>query len=196
MNLPKILSPSEKERIEKRRKTILATIIIVVLMASTAAFALISNETESSKYKGFSFIKTDSGWNLKNTNLITIFLPNEVENISMQGIEKNDFKRNIYYLAMSDSEQKAADEINRAFSDVIEKAQIACSAKYENESFCSELPIKSCEDEASDFIIEIEESENQSISYSGNCISIKGNEIDLLRSADRIIYSAYRVIKS
>ena len=195
MKLSKILSETEREKQEKKKKTTMTVIIIFVLMASTAAFALTTNQTESVKYKKFVFIKAEQGWNLKNTNLLTTFLPADVENISFKGIKTDDFKRKVYYLAITNSEQTAANEINRAFFTVIEKYQLACPEKYENETFCSELPIKSCETEASDLIIEIEEAENQSISYDGNCISIKGNEMDLMKGADRIIYSAYGVIE-
>jgi hypothetical protein len=96
---------------------------------------------------------------------------------------------------MTNPEQTAANELNRAFYSEIEKAQLACSEKYQNESYCSELPIKNCKNEASDMIIEIEEAENSSAEYENNCLSIKGSEGDLLKIIDRIIFSAYGIIK-
>jgi len=197
MKLRKILSEKERLENEKKKSRLMTIVIVVVLMGSTAAFALTSsnNSGEKIKYNEFTFIKTDNGWQLKNTNLLTMYLPGEVANLTSPNINPNDFKNNIYFLAMSNSEQNVANELNKAFSSVIKKAQLACQEKYENESFCSELPIKNCETETSGLIVEIEETENQSISYEGNCLKINGNEQDLMKSADRIIYSAYSIIK-
>lgn len=197
MKLPKILSESEKQAKETRRNRLMTAIIVIILMASTAAFALTSDKTEKMKYNGFSFIKTDSGWNVKDTNLITAFLPKDVENLSSPEISPEDFKKNVFYIAMTNAEQAAANELNRAFYSHIEKAQLACSEKYADESFCTELPVKDCENntETNELIIEIEETENSSIAYENGCISIKGNEADLLRASDKIIFSAYGIIR-
>lgn len=195
MKLPKIISKEEQEAKEKRRNRLMTILIVFILLASTAAFALTSNKTENVKYNGFTFLKSENGWNVKNTDILTTFLPADVENISSPVISADDFKKNVFYLAMTNSEQAAANELNRAFYKNIEKAQLACSAKYENESFCSELPVKSCGNEGTELIIEIEEAENSSISFTDNCMSIKGNEADLLKSADKIIFSAYNIIK-
>ena len=191
------MSGHEREESEKRKKRWMTVIIIFILMASTAAYALTSlgGENTKTKYNGFSFIQTDQGWQLKDTGLITRFLPNEVENISSPAISGEAFKNNVYFIAMSNSEQLTANEFNGAFYNAIIKSQLACPEKYANESFCIDLPIKSCENETSALIIQIEEHENQSISYEGNCLMIKGNEADLLKSADKIIFSAYGVIK-
>lgn len=196
MKLPKIISKEEKEAKEKRRNRMMTVLIVFILLASTAAFALTSDQTEKESYKGLTFLKTENGWNLKNSDILTTLLPSDVENISSPWITANDFKNNIFYVAMTSAEQAVANELNRAFYNSIEKAQLACSPKYENESFCSELPIKDCMNaSSSELIIDIEESENQSISFSDNCLSIKGNEADLIKSADRIIFSAYGIIK-
>ena len=198
MKLPKILTEKEKHEKERKRKGWMTVFIVFVLLASTAAFALTSNNpSEKAKYKEFTFTKTESGWQLKNSNLITSFLPTEVENISSPAISTEDFRKNVYFLAITNPEQMAANEINRAFYNVITKAQLACSEKYENETFCKELPIKSCENEtsASNLIVQIEDSENQSMEYNNNCVIIKGNEADLLKSVDRLIYAAYGIIK-
>jgi len=197
MKLPKIMSEQERERKEKQKKRWMTVIIIFLLMASTAAYALTSlgGETTKTRYNGFSFVQTDQGWQLKDTGLITKFLPNDVENISSPAISGEDFKNNVYFIAMSNSEQLTANELNSAFYNAIIKSQLACSEKYANESFCNDLPVKNCENETSSLIIQIEEGENQSINYKDNCLTIKGNEADLLKSADKIIFSAYGVIK-
>lgn len=195
MKLTKIISKEEEEARTKRRNRLMTVVIVLILMASTAAFALTSNQTEKTKYNGFSFIKTDNGWNVKNTDILTTFLPNDVENISSPAIAKEDFKKNVFYIAMGNAEQAAANEINRAFYQNIQKAQLACSQKYENESFCQELPIKACGDDSSELIIDIEEAENSSIAYEENCIILEGSEVDLLKLADKIIFSAYGIIK-
>ena len=197
MKLPKILSEEERIHKEKIRGRWMTVIIIFILMASTAAYALTSlgGETAKTKYNGFSFIQTDQGWQLKDTGLLTKFLPNDIENISSPAISGADFKKNVYFVAMSNSEQLAANELNSAFYNSIVKSQLACPEKYANESFCSTLPIKNCEnDSSSDLIVQIEEQENQSISYRGNCLMIKGSGDDLLKSADKLIFSAYGII--
>jgi len=143
--LPKILTKTEKEKKEKRLKTILTVLIVVILAASTAGFALdIATKKEKKEYGEFVFSKTEDGyWKPKNVNLLTAYLPQEVENISSSGILDIEYFSNKVYF-VSAQNRPAAFELIRAVP--IENIQLACLPEQEDEAGCEELPLKSCED--------------------------------------------------
>lgn len=195
MKLQKIMTKETFEEQEKKRKRIMTLIIVFILMASTAAFAFtFSNNSEIVKYKDFKFIRAEKGWQLKDSSLVTTYLPSDVENISSESFDINDFKKKTYLIAITSTEKTAANEIANAFWNVFQNMQLACSRSDENESFCSDLPIKECSDNNEELIIQIEEMENQSFEKKDNCIIIRGNEEYLIKSSDMIIFSAYKVI--
>jgi hypothetical protein len=195
MKIPKIESVEQKEKREKRLRTIMAIIVTFILGASTAAYALMETSSVEKKiYNGFKFTQTDRGWQEKETGIVTSYLPSDVENISLSGNPKiSDFSGNVYVAALSSAEINAVNELLRTMN--IEKATPVCSVEYENESFCLDLPIKSCDDanQGSNVII-FESSNESSVKYSNYCLTIKGSSEDSVKSADRVIFEIYSII--
>jgi hypothetical protein len=195
MKIARIETAQERERKEKRMRTIMAIVVTLLLGASTAAYALMeTSSTEKKEYNGFKFTQTDSGWKEKKTGITTSYLPSDVENITLNGNPGlDDFSGNAYVAALSSQEITAVNELLRTLS--IEKASPACSVRYENESFCADLPIKSCNDASKGSNVIIFESSNEtSIDYGNYCITIKGSSEDAVKSADRIIFALYSII--
>ena len=191
----RIESAAERERKEKRMRTIMAIVVTLLLGASTAAYALMeTSSTEKKEYNGFKFSLGEGGWQEKKSGIVTSYLPSDVENITLTGSPKlEDFSGNAYVAVLSSAEINAVNELLRTLT--IEKAIPVCSIMYENESFCSDLPIKSCNDASKGNIVIIFESSNESsIDYGNYCITIKGSSEDAAKAADRIIFELYSII--
>lgn len=195
--IPKIQTAEEKEKKEKRTRTIMAIFVVVLLGASTAGYALMeTNSSETKKYNGFSFSRADNGgWTVKKLNIVTSYLPQDVENISIDAINANDFSGNAYIVAFGTEEVTGANELLKVLN--IEKVTRACSQELENESFCSEFPIKSCSDAAqSSPVIIFEQSNETAVSYNSYCLTIKSEGADFVKAADRAVFVIAGIMKA
>jgi len=195
MKLAKIQSAAEKEKKERRTRLWMAVFVTVILGASTAAYALMETQSaEKRSYKEFTFYRTDSGWQPKKMNIVTSYLPQDVENITIDGnLDLKDFSGIVYVNALGNADLNAANELIRTLN--VEKATLSCSPENENESFCSELPIKSCADASPGNEVIIFESSNEtSIKYSDYCLTITGQSDDILKAVDRTIFGLYSII--
>jgi hypothetical protein len=194
--LKKIQTAEEKERKEKRTRTLMAILVTVILGASTAAYALMDTQSSEKKsYNGFTFTMTQNGWQAKKMNFFTKYLPQDVENITIPSFNLSYFSGNIYLVAIGSQEMSAATELLRTLQ--IEKVILSCTAKDENTAFCSDLPIKSCDDARSGNNVIIFESANEtSVAYNNYCLTVKGESENLVKASDRIIFSLYNIIKT
>jgi hypothetical protein len=193
--IPKIKSKEEIEKKERKTRLFMAVFVTVILGASTAAYALMdTNPVEKKKYNDFTFYQTDEGWKAKNLDFTTSYIPQDVENISVSGeLNLNDLSGNAYLIAFGNKELSAATELVRTLP--LEKVSIACAIEKENESFCYDLPIKSCEDAASGSpVIIFSEANESSVAYNSYCLEIKSNEEEAIKAADRVIFGLYDVI--
>jgi len=195
--IPKIQSAAEKERKERKTRIWMAIVVTVLLGASTAAYALMeTGTTEKKVYNGITFYRTENGWQPKKMDIVTSYLPQDVENITIDGnIKLNDFSGVVYVNALGNADLNAANELIRTLK--VNKATLSCSPKNENESFCAELPIKSCDDAASGSgVIIFENSNETSVSYDNYCLTIKTDSENTLKVVDRIIFGLYGIIKT
>lgn len=193
---------TKEEKEKKGKKIKVYTIIaLAILVMSIAAYAFLSVEKQEEKtYNKQKFLLTERGWQttIKGITLITIFFPSELENITVKGFFSiEDFKNKIYYV-FTPKETAAVTELDMLLGRAANSRQSACLREYENESFCAELPIKSCEDASSEQAIIIfkevkragEENETfiSSISYNNYCLEIEAREEETLKAADKIIF--------
>jgi hypothetical protein len=198
MALSKIQTAEEKEKKDKRLKIFMTIFMVVVLGASTAAYALIDTGSSQRKtYNGITFTLTQSGWNPKKMNIYTSYLPSDVENISIDGSPSLDsLKGNLYLNALGNNELNAANELLKTLA-IEKRPTLACSPAYENESFCADLPIKSCDDASAESpLISFEQANETSISYKNYCLVIKGDNENMIKAADRVIFGLYGIIKT
>jgi len=193
--IPKLKTRREIEEKAKRKSLLMTIFVIVILGASTAGYAFMdSYSAEKRKYNGFTFIQIENGWQLKNTNLITRYLPWDVENITISGNPMlDDFRGQGYFIALDNDERLAAAELINKLP--LQKANRACLPKDENEEFCSDIPIKSCDDAGSGNVVVIfERSEENSASYAHGCLEVKGSSEFMLKSADKMLFMLYGVM--
>lgn len=200
MKLRKIETNKEREeKIHKRNRT-MGIIITIIMLFSTIAFAFMEATTTSpspgkAKYKNYNFERTDAGWNTKanGQNIITTFLPQDVENISSPAFIPNNFGSTVYFIADTYDERTAVDDISKAIQ--AQRMQFACLPENSEEDFCKELPLKNCTDASSSSgIIIIQEKNETSIAYSNFCLTINANSSEILKAADRAIFEMYNII--
>jgi len=174
----------------------MAVFVIVILGASIAGYALMDTQSSEKKsYNGITFSKTDSGWQPKKMSIVTSYLPQDVENITVDGVlNLNDFSGTVYVNALGNADLNSANELIKTLK--VSKATLSCSPENENESFCSDLPIKSCADASSGSEVIVFESSNEtSVKYSNYCLTINGQSDETLKAIDRAIFGLYSIIK-
>lgn len=202
--LPRLKTVREREVKEQKTKRLFSILVISILALSVAAFALISyspqGELGEEIYHNYIFTREREGWQTEVNNfyLLTTYLPQEVEGINHSGILKlEDFQNVVYFVAKSESERKAANELDRVLLAL--KKEITCLPQDSNESACINMSVKSCGDAS--FIQKIivfeenEETNETSIEYKNNCLTIKGDSINLIRAIDKVIFLLFGVIK-
>lgn len=215
-----LTTKSEEEAKKKHRsRVIMGLVIAVIMVASTIGFALLESERVQQQqgenvtiYRNYTFIKTETGWqtqfkiNDQNITLNSFNLPQDVENISMQGSPLlADFLNKVIFITVNnatDIEREAAMEYN-ALGKIALRMQLACSSNNENSSFCTEnnLPIKSCDDaDWQNTIIILEElqensSEQATIKYKNSCLEIKGKQDDLTKANEKALFTIFGIIE-
>jgi hypothetical protein len=181
------------------------------------AFALISYSEQGQpgeeRYHNYAFTREREGWQTKvdiqglNYFLLTTYLPQEVESINHSGIlQREDFESIIYFVAKTENERKAANELDRVLLAL--KKEIACLPQDFNESACVNMTPKDCNN--ANFIQKIvvfkenEEINETSIEYiipplylskENNCLAIEGNSVNLIRAIDKVIFVMFDIIK-
>lgn len=204
------LKKEENKEEKRKRNVILIGIIMIGLMVfSTVGYAFFegtTTESQKTKYKDYVFTTTGENWQTKvkisgsETTINSFYLPQDVENISMNGtLLLSDFEgKTIYFITNNtNSERNVVSKIYTDFEGYFTRSQLACSLENENTTFCSNLPIKHCDDTSQEImVVKINEIVNStaSIDYKSNCLTISGSSGDLLRTADRILFEAYGII--
>lgn len=214
MHLRKLSSKEVLERKKRRNQLIVGLILVAIMILSTAGYAIEREKSESFSYNGFEFTSAQIGWQIINQpfNLVTRFLPQDVENISLAGYwSADDFAgQEVYFIAYTEEEKIAASEIARNLQ--FKRAQYACLEEDADLAVCQDLPIKTC----SDAVISINQAsykdkadnETASLQEAGqeeagieariykkdSCIMIEAEYNDLIKSADRFLFAVYKVI--
>ncbi len=203
--ISKFETQEEKEKKEQRTKKIMSYFVVSVLFFSVAAYAFMSFGSESSgeKYGKFSFVELADGWQTKINGffIFTSYHPKEVEDIKYQGvIETGEFDNIIYFVAKTEAEKGAAEEMNKNIFSL--KKEFAClpedlSSGLNNEE-CLNLTAKSCSDASyiQKIIVFNEAQGNASVSYANNCMIISGeNKEDMIMAADKALFVILGIIK-
>lgn len=191
-------------------KTLISLIFILIMVFGTAGYAILSRPREAEEnvvsYDGFKFFRTAGGW--KTTievgkgkyEIFTYHLPDEVENISINGsFSLQDFTNKALYVVISNENDAAiSSELITALQPFLKRYQFACPKEKANESFCIEndLPLKSCEDAGFDKVIVMLEKGNETeISFENGCLRIKGKDnSELIKACEKAIFVIFRIL--
>lgn len=203
--ISKFKTSEEREKEAARTKKIFGILVALILLFSIIAYSFLSfmEEDEGEKYNGFNFIRKAEGWQTKVGDffILTEFHPEEVEGVQSTGIiENEEFNNIIYFIAKTDAEKRAADEMSK--NTLALKKYSACLPEDAATAECANTTIKSCNDATYiQKIVVFREKEGiqaneTSIAYEKNCLRIEGNnDIELVRAADKSIFMISGIIR-
>ncbi len=165
------------------------------------------DEEEGYMYNGYSFLKVDGLWwteVLLGHRLIKIplhFGPKEVEEIEITGTLDPSFNQgNTVYVALDPKVQNKYYTL--ALSELIfnvakgldRNPEGSCT---EENWVCEDRTIVSCENNPENKpVIELALDEEASIELSGTCIKVSGNEYEIVKSVNRLLYQWYDVMEN
>ena len=163
------------------------------------------DEEEGYLYNGFSFVKADGLWwtEIKAGNRLIKtplhFSPKEVEHVETTGALSSDFYRdNFVYVTINPTINGnkyytlALMELNNNVLQGIERN--VTSACTEKNDICEDRLVLNCQDAQGKPVIELVVDEKPSVELLGTCIKITGNEYDLVKAVDRLLYQWYGVM--
>lgn len=181
----RIQTKQEKDRKAKIKQLLIGLILIVIMVVSTAGFAMMDNDEKQSrkKYNGLDFVYQDGQWKtLIDENVFSFqYFPDEVLNIS-NNINKSlsDYVGKPLYFVNTNSDYY---EIMQNLNVFILRAQEACIS----EDCEKDVPVKNC---SQDNIIIFEYSNFTEVREVENCVFIVG---DTLLASDSFLYKILKI---
>lgn len=160
----------------------------------------------SMEYNGFEFKKMSGLWHttwMKDGQPYTVTLrynPEEVETVPMMGEISTNFSKHQVYLSFDPtanaSEFKytalANAELSLSLVKAFAKEPIAACIKNETDA-CKERPIATCESKGKAVIV-VSANGDPVILMKDNCIILKGEGLDILKSTDKLLYTWYKIM--
>jgi hypothetical protein len=160
----------------------------------------------SMEYNGFEFKKMSGLWHttwMKDGQPYTVTLrynPEEVETVPMLGEISTNFSKQQIYLSFdptaNSSEFKyialANAELSLSLVKAFGKEPIAACIKNETEA-CKDRPIVTCESKDKAVIL-VSANGDPAILMKNNCVILKGEGLDILKSVDKLLYTRYGII--
>ncbi len=155
-------------------------------------------------YNGFSFIKLDGLWwgevqvSDQLTRIRFHYNPKELENITITGHLNESFNNgsNVYLAVRPDYASKyynlALSELTTNINHgIYGKVKAACTME---DDICVNRTIASCNNTQGLPVIELIPHDEAKVVLQGSCIGIYGNESDLTRASERVLYQLYGVM--
>ncbi len=200
-----IQTKKEIEKKETNRKTTLGIIMVLLMLLSTAGYALLnqsSNNTGSSsenqgnpngqivEFNGIKFIGQDNGlWKFEVTGaqspFYSSYTPKEVEKIRVPTISLQELSQKPLYYS---GNGLVFSEIYGNINPYVLRGQEACYQE-SGKNCTDDLPIKDC---SNNFIIirelNDESNETSKITREENCIFVNAKNSDILKSADALLF--------
>lgn len=195
MQIKRIETKSDREKREKRNKMFIGIVLVIVMLLSTAGYAIIERGKEDKVvYNGIKFTKTDNGWTwiTQNFEMLTQFNPREVKNISSNVVSTASkfISSNVYFVAYRFDEKAASDEIYRNLRP--SRSQYVCLEENANDTECADLPLKSC---LKDNVFVVLVKNETKIYEQDNCVFIESDSDNIIKAADRFLFGAFGVIE-
>lgn len=178
--------PREKrEKIERRNKTLVGLVLVVIMVLSVAGYGFLQTgkeDAEKIEYKDIEFILENDGlwhFNFQGKDFSTVNNPKETENIyGFLNLNLQNYMGKPLYFS-HDSIRDGMNEIARNIGGFVWRAQLACIGE------CKEdLPIKNC----SDYIIIIKQANETLIKQEENCIYVLARENEIINASDAFIF--------
>lgn len=186
--LKRIMSREEQAKKRQRNQLIIGGILILIMVISTAGYALKGEEDSSQnnvKYNGISFVKDSNGYwqfQFNGNNFVTRYNPLEVNETKVSIFASiSDYTRKPLYIENGGGEPET--EISRNLYSSVERIQRACLS----ENCTGDFPIKDCTNNVISFREPLN-NENQRVYSEENCIFIVANSTEQLKYADAFLF--------
>lgn len=186
-----------KEKKEKRTKSFLIVIFIVIIMASsTIAYIYIKPSEEDKtdyRYNNYEFFKAEQGWitTIGNTQFLFDYNPGELEEISVKDLNLNIENKAYITLDMAEKDNNMDYSINK-LGRTIRYAGRSVFLACINEENCPDIPLVDCDNQNKVFYLK--KAEKNKVYMKDNCVVIEGDAIGISKLVDRISYSLLGVM--
>lgn len=184
----KIITREERERRERKNRTIIGIILVGIMILSTAGYAFynIKGEViEKIEYKEIEFVlKEDGLWHfeISGQEFSTLNNPKQTEDVFISGnFNLQNYAGKPLYFSY-DSENNGINEIVRNIGRYTGRIQLACIDECEED-----LPMKNCTDN----IIIVREENETLIKQEENCIYILGKQNDIIKASDAFVFRLF-----
>jgi len=202
---PIIHSKKEKDTFKYIIYGVIIIIGIVLILAFTSKF--MDNENKDSyNYHGFEFIKHNGMYQTQIQirgqvgnlyNLEFRYGPRELLDIPIIGEPKYFLSPDTLYIAFDPTDDNlssigvASADIQMNLARVLEKKLVAaCTQEHEQ---CVNVSIKNCNNTVAPVII-VKHDPVTLIEQDGNCLIIQGEDMDVTRAANRLVYYLYGIM--
>jgi hypothetical protein len=199
--------PKPEEEAKTTRNFIIAAVIVIV--AFIAVFALYKyyagvENNPKVIVNGFVFEYYAGLWNTqwqREGNIYNVRLhynPKQVEDLQLTGKADARFNQPETYITFDPSEENlsyvalSAAELSMSMTTSFNITPIAACSKNETDA-CSIRPIINCENTNAS-VIYLKNQAPTLLEFRGNCIVLQGQDAELLRAAERFLYSWYRIL--
>ncbi len=189
MSIRKIQTQEEMDRKAQRNKTLVGVIMVLLIVVSSAGYAIMSREDSSGgnekvKYGNLIFAKINGYWQTSFNNKILFFnsLPKDLENVTINGTIAIDnyYGKNVYIV----NSNQAVVNLAAALEGVALKVQEACID--ETECITKNLPLKDCTEN----LIVYLPADETSVEKVDNCVYLKGN---FFEASDKLLYRLFGI---
>ncbi len=201
----------EQPEDKPNKATIYFTVIFLVISIAFVGYVFFGYEPEPPKpesieYNHFEFYHIGGLWetaiqlDTQVYDAIFRFNPDQVQDVAVKGT-LGDFGQPVYitfdpvqndtnaykYLAL------ASSELSLHIIRALEKEVIAACTNNETDA-CIERPIVTCDDTDKN-VIYLKTDAPPRITLDGTCITLQGKDMDLLKSADRLLFQWYKIMR-
>lgn len=179
----KIKSQEEIERVERRNRFLVGSVMIFLLLFSIGGYALIGGNNSGNsgdQVSGNSGVENSGYTVLQKGNQIFYFVnsPEMIDGIPVEiTIDDSAFSGNEIYLDIGNGGSNIASELGNNLKGIVSKLQEACYGSCERN-----IPEKECSGE--DYIIVFKTSEERKVYQDNKCVFIEGD----ISSVDAFLY--------
>jgi hypothetical protein len=189
---------------------IIAIVVIAVLLAAVLMVRTVWNpqpKAETITYNQFVFTHLADGfwqfdWQWSN-NIYHVPLrynPLQLGNVTVSGGLAGTFgNRTEFYLAIDPSTEYNQQYVGLAGAELslnLAKAfgvKVVASCTVNETDSCQYRPVMNCDSENASVVV-LHEGPGPSVTYAGDCITIQGNQFELVQAVDRLLYKFYGVM--
>lgn len=203
---------SENQSNRYLKKFVIISIIVFILVFLIVFFGVkwlypenrVNNPTL--EYNGFIFTKINGLWHTEwhkegQTYIVSLrYNPKEIEDVPVFGTITETFNQPEIYISFDPTADPgefkytalANSELSLSLVKAFRKKPIAACIKNETTA-CENRPIVNCETPDKSVII-VSANGDPAVLMKENCIILKGAELDILKSTDKLLYTWYRIM--